>query len=67
MKTEVIDNMTVTTDLWGLFCDGPSLNASCDEYFRDNEVTQVQGIPGLMSGLILGASTHPLKKEKLLL
>ncbi|XP_031439899.1 solute carrier family 12 member 7 isoform X4 [Clupea harengus] len=53
MKTEVIDNMTVTTDLWGLFCDGPSLNASCDEYFRDNEVTQVQGIPGLMSGLIL--------------
>ncbi|KAM4606035.1 solute carrier family 12 member 7 isoform 3-T3 [Polymixia lowei] len=52
MKTEVIDNLTVTTKLWGLFCDGPALNASCNEYFVLNEVTVVQGIPGLASGVI---------------
>ncbi|XP_041923191.1 solute carrier family 12 member 7 isoform X3 [Alosa sapidissima] len=52
LKTEIIDNITVTTKLWSLFCDGPSLNASCNEYFRENEVTEVQGIPGLMSGVI---------------
>ncbi|KAL2085362.1 hypothetical protein ACEWY4_018682 [Coilia grayii] len=52
LKTEEIDNVTVTTQLWSLFCDGPSLNASCNDYFRDNDVTQVQGIPGLLSGVI---------------
>ncbi|KAK3571618.1 hypothetical protein QTP86_015353 [Hemibagrus guttatus] len=53
LKTEIInDNITVTTKLWSLFCDSSHLNATCDEYFRKNNVTEVQGIPGLTSGVI---------------
>ncbi|KAG7260522.1 hypothetical protein CRUP_012880 [Coryphaenoides rupestris] len=52
LKTEVVDNVTVTTKLWQLFCDGPELNATCDEYFDLNNVTMIQGIPGLTSGVI---------------
>uniref|UniRef100_A0A3B4ATU1 Solute carrier family 12 member 7b n=1 Tax=Periophthalmus magnuspinnatus TaxID=409849 RepID=A0A3B4ATU1_9GOBI len=52
LKTEVIDNLTVSTQLWRLFCDGPNLNATCNEYFTNNNVTEVQGIPGLTSGVI---------------
>ncbi|XP_041817887.1 solute carrier family 12 member 7 isoform X1 [Chelmon rostratus] len=52
LKTEVIDNVTVTTKLWRLFCDGPEINATCNEYFVNNNVTSVQGIPGLTSGVI---------------
>ncbi|XP_034090516.1 solute carrier family 12 member 7 isoform X2 [Gymnodraco acuticeps] len=53
LKTEFVNNMTVTTKLWGLFCDGRDLNATCNEYFVNNNVTLVQGIPGLKSGVIL--------------
>lgn len=53
-KLEVIGNLTVTTKLWQLFCDGPELNATCNEYFVNNNVTEVQGIPGLTSGVISG-------------
>ncbi|KAJ8272774.1 hypothetical protein GJAV_G00093280 [Gymnothorax javanicus] len=52
MKTETIRNVTVPTALWGLFCSSKSLNASCDPYFNDNNVTEIQGIPGLLSGVI---------------
>ncbi|XP_053268070.1 solute carrier family 12 member 7 isoform X2 [Pleuronectes platessa] len=52
LKTDFLDNMTVTTKLWSLFCDGPELNATCNEYFDNNNVTMVQGIPGLTSGVI---------------
>ncbi|XP_068565667.1 solute carrier family 12 member 7 isoform X1 [Cebidichthys violaceus] len=52
LKTEVIDNLTVTTKLWKLFCDGPELNATCNDYFLLNNVTEVQGIPGLTSKVI---------------
>ncbi|MEQ2165966.1 hypothetical protein GOODEAATRI_022619, partial [Goodea atripinnis] len=52
LKTEVIDNLTVTTKLWSVFCDGPDLNATCNEYFVNNNLTLVQGIPGLTSGVI---------------
>ncbi|KAM6976565.1 solute carrier family 12 member 7 [Aplochiton taeniatus] len=52
LKTEEVDNVTVTTKLWGLFCDGPFLNATCNEYFTLNNATAVQGIPGLTSGVI---------------
>ncbi|XP_076014142.1 solute carrier family 12 member 7 isoform X3 [Genypterus blacodes] len=52
LKTEVINNETVTTKLWMLFCNGPELNATCNEYFENNNVTQIQGIPGLTSGVI---------------
>ncbi|XP_047014052.1 solute carrier family 12 member 7 isoform X3 [Ictalurus punctatus] len=52
LKTEIINNVTVTTKLWSLFCDSSNFNATCDEYFRKNNVTEVQGIPGLTSGVI---------------
>uniref|UniRef100_A0A6I8QG39 Solute carrier family 12 member 5 n=1 Tax=Xenopus tropicalis TaxID=8364 RepID=A0A6I8QG39_XENTR len=45
-------NETVTTKLWALFCSSPFLNATCDTYFSQNNVTEVQGIPGVASGLI---------------
>lgn len=47
-------NETVTTQLWGLFCSSRFLNATCDEYFTRNNVTEIQGIPGAASGLIKG-------------
>ncbi|CAG5895689.1 unnamed protein product [Menidia menidia] len=50
LKMDVIDNVTVTTQLWELFCKGP--NSTCNEYFLNNNVTEVQGIPGLASGVI---------------
>uniref|UniRef100_A0A4W5LX48 Solute carrier family 12 member 7 n=1 Tax=Hucho hucho TaxID=62062 RepID=A0A4W5LX48_9TELE len=52
VKTEVIKNVTYTTKLWELFCDSRHLNATCDEYFTLNNVTEIQGIPGLLSGVI---------------
>uniref|UniRef100_A0AAQ5ZB34 Solute carrier family 12 member 7b n=1 Tax=Amphiprion ocellaris TaxID=80972 RepID=A0AAQ5ZB34_AMPOC len=57
LKTDIIDNLTVTTQLWKLFCDGTGLNATCNKYFDDNNVTMVQGIPGLTSGVISGWNT----------
>lgn len=54
LKTEVVDNVTITTELWLLFCSGPELNATCNDYFSNNNVTLMQGIPGLKSGVILG-------------
>lgn len=56
LKTEVVDNVTVTTALWKLFCESAELNATCDQYFDNNKVTVVQGIPGLTSGVISGVS-----------
>ncbi|XP_058269871.1 solute carrier family 12 member 7-like isoform X3 [Hemibagrus wyckioides] len=52
MKTEVINNITYTTDLWKLFCNSSFLNATCDEYFTQNNLTEIKGIPGLLSGVI---------------
>ncbi|KAI1891027.1 hypothetical protein AGOR_G00159630 [Albula goreensis] len=46
------DNGTVTTKLWRLFCDSEFLNATCDEYFVNNNVTSIQGIPGVTSGVL---------------
>lgn len=54
LKTEVVDNVTVTTKLWGLFCSGSQLNATCNDFFTNNNATLVQGIPGLTSGVISG-------------
>ncbi|XP_027755138.1 solute carrier family 12 member 7-like isoform X4 [Empidonax traillii] len=47
------NNETRTTPLWRLFCDSSLLNATCDEYFRLNNVTEIQGIPGIMSGVLI--------------
>ncbi|KAM9424654.1 solute carrier family 12 member 6 isoform 1-T2 [Pholidichthys leucotaenia] len=41
-----------TTSLWRLFCDGRELNATCDEYFNSNNFTEINGIPGLASGVV---------------
>ncbi|XP_066521954.1 LOW QUALITY PROTEIN: solute carrier family 12 member 5 [Hoplias malabaricus] len=46
------DNATVTTKLWKLFCDSEFLNATCDPYFTNNNVTEMQGIPGVTSGIL---------------
>ncbi|NXG71558.1 S12A7 protein, partial [Baryphthengus martii] len=51
-KFTEINNETKTTTLWSLFCDSSLLNATCDDYFSLNNVTQIQGIPGIMSGVI---------------
>lgn len=47
-----IDNETITTKLWLSFCDSDALNATCDEYFTNNNVTEIQGIPGVTSGIL---------------
>ncbi|XP_075884078.1 solute carrier family 12 member 6 isoform X2 [Nelusetta ayraudi] len=41
-----------TTSIWNHFCDTPHLNASCDKYFNSNNFTEINGIPGLASGII---------------
>ncbi|KAL2097605.1 hypothetical protein ACEWY4_006812 [Coilia grayii] len=46
------NNVTRPTELWKLFCPNSSIEFSCDEYFILNNVTQIQGIPGLLSGVI---------------
>uniref|UniRef100_A0A8C7ALF1 Solute carrier family 12 member 6 n=1 Tax=Neovison vison TaxID=452646 RepID=A0A8C7ALF1_NEOVI len=52
-KTKEINNMTVPSKLWGFFCNSSQFfNATCDEYFIHNNVTSIQGIPGLASGVI---------------
>lgn len=48
------NNETKTTTLWRLFCDSALLNATCDDYFSLNNVTEIQGIPGIMSGVLTG-------------
>lgn len=46
-----------TTSLWLRFCNSSNVNAVCDEYFTLNNVTKIEGIPGLASGVIAGI-TH---------
>ncbi|XP_054456877.1 solute carrier family 12 member 6-like isoform X3 [Anoplopoma fimbria] len=41
-----------TTYLWKQFCQGPEVNATCDEYFLSNNFSQIEAIPGLASGII---------------
>lgn len=61
-KTVETANGTVTTQLWRMFCDSALLNATCDKYFAANNVTEIQGIPGVTSGILAGwfiqTSTH---------
>ena len=53
-KTVELDNDTVPSQLWRTFCDSDALNATCDEYFSNNNVTEIQGIPGVTSGILAG-------------
>ncbi|XP_051917386.1 solute carrier family 12 member 6-like isoform X2 [Hippocampus zosterae] len=41
-----------TTYLWSRFCQSAELNTSCDDYFAANNFSQMEGIPGLASGVI---------------
>lgn len=43
-----------TTYIWEQFCQGPEVNASCDEYFLSNNFSRINAIPGLASGIISG-------------
>ncbi|XP_063475667.1 solute carrier family 12 member 7 isoform X2 [Symphalangus syndactylus] len=54
IKAYVIHNNSATSALWGLFCNGSQPSATCDEYFTQNNVTEIQGIPGAASGVFLG-------------
>uniref|UniRef100_A0A8C4RQ46 Solute carrier family 12 member 6 n=2 Tax=Erpetoichthys calabaricus TaxID=27687 RepID=A0A8C4RQ46_ERPCA len=48
------NNETITTTLlWQEFCASDQLNATCSDYFTQNELTEIQGIPGLASSIIL--------------
>ncbi|XP_055507248.1 solute carrier family 12 member 7-like isoform X2 [Leucoraja erinacea] len=51
-KIIIEGNQTVTSQLWKVFCQESSFNATCNEYFELNNVTQVQGIPGIASKVI---------------
>lgn len=52
-KTVVENNETVPSQLWRNFCTPGNMSSSqCDEYFSLNNVTEVQGIPGLASSII---------------
>lgn len=57
--TELVGNETVHSKLWRNFCK--SENGStfhCDEYFAQNNLTEIQGIPGLASGIIRGRKVY---------
>lgn len=49
---KLLKNDTVTTELWRAFCNSSHRNATCDEYFELNNLTEMQAIPGLLSGVI---------------
>ncbi|XP_058848845.1 solute carrier family 12 member 4-like isoform X3 [Acipenser ruthenus] len=52
-KTVVQNNMTVASKLWENFCSTANMTMeTCDEYFTHNNVTEIQGIPGLARGII---------------
>uniref|UniRef100_A0A8C4GM41 Solute carrier family 12 member 4 n=1 Tax=Dicentrarchus labrax TaxID=13489 RepID=A0A8C4GM41_DICLA len=52
-KTVIKGNITVPSQLWDRFClPGNMSSAQCDDYFIQNNVTEIPGIPGLGSGII---------------
>ncbi|KAL4691140.1 hypothetical protein H8959_014101 [Pygathrix nigripes] len=53
VKAYVTHNNSAASALWGLFCNGSQPSATCDEYFIQNNVTEIQGIPGASSGVFL--------------
>uniref|UniRef100_A0A8C1X9N5 Solute carrier family 12 member 7a n=1 Tax=Cyprinus carpio TaxID=7962 RepID=A0A8C1X9N5_CYPCA len=63
-KTEVINNVTTPTKLWTLFCKGDLGNATCNEYFTQNNLTVIQAVPGLLSGVISGEYSNRITHQK---
>ncbi|NXH27578.1 S12A5 protein, partial [Myiagra hebetior] len=62
-KMVVEGNETVGSKLWELFCTSRFLNATCDEYFTMNNVTEIEGIPGAASGLIQGMGMEAWRRK----
>uniref|UniRef100_A0AAQ4PYH8 Solute carrier family 12 member 7a n=1 Tax=Gasterosteus aculeatus aculeatus TaxID=481459 RepID=A0AAQ4PYH8_GASAC len=54
-KTVSVKNVTEFTKLWGIFCKP---NATCDDYFDLNNLTEIPAVPGLLSGVIKGEKKH---------
>ncbi|KAM8850834.1 solute carrier family 12 member 7-like isoform 2-T2 [Spinachia spinachia] len=48
-KTVTEKNVTEFTELWHIFCKP---NATCDDYFDLNNLTEIRAVPGLLSGVI---------------
>lgn len=58
-KTVLVGNETVPSKLWRNFCSSENGSSfHCDEYFAQNNVTEIQGIPGLASGIIQGRKVY---------
>lgn len=55
----------MTTELWSIFCDSKYPNATCDEYFILNNLTEMKAIPGLLSGVIKGEKDPELSSHSL--
>ncbi|XP_030607722.1 solute carrier family 12 member 7-like isoform X2 [Archocentrus centrarchus] len=48
LKNEMFKECAKTdVELWKLFCDSHHANASCDEDFKSNNLTEIPAIPGL--------------------
>ncbi|XP_056598853.1 solute carrier family 12 member 7 isoform X2 [Triplophysa dalaica] len=45
-------NKCEKSELWEHFCEGKLLNATCDEYFVNNNVTEITVIRSMLSGII---------------
>uniref|UniRef100_A0AAX7TU61 Solute carrier family 12 member 7a n=1 Tax=Astatotilapia calliptera TaxID=8154 RepID=A0AAX7TU61_ASTCA len=53
LKNEMFEKCAKTdVELWNLFCDSPYLNATCDEYFALNNLTEIQATPGVLGEVI---------------
>ncbi|XP_063778733.1 solute carrier family 12 member 7 isoform X1 [Pseudophryne corroboree] len=48
-----ISNDTVNEELWNKFCTNVNQIWDCDQYFELNNVTNIQGIPGVASGVLI--------------
>ncbi|XP_005737602.1 solute carrier family 12 member 7-like isoform X1 [Pundamilia nyererei] len=53
LKNEMFEKCAKTdVELWNLFCDSPYPNATCDEYFVLNNLTEIQATPGVLGEVI---------------
>uniref|UniRef100_A0A669FA20 Solute carrier family 12 member 7a n=1 Tax=Oreochromis niloticus TaxID=8128 RepID=A0A669FA20_ORENI len=53
LKNEMFEKCAKTdVELWKLFCDSPYPNATCDEYFALNNLTEIQATPGVLGEVI---------------
>uniref|UniRef100_A0A669D0D2 Solute carrier family 12 member 7a n=1 Tax=Oreochromis niloticus TaxID=8128 RepID=A0A669D0D2_ORENI len=62
LKNEMFEKCAKTdVELWKLFCDSPYPNATCDEYFALNNLTEIQATPGVLGEVINGVSSSKKK------